>query len=161
METLKYTREDIKKQITEMRDSFNHSIDTLDRVFDIAFELDWNATMFQVDHPVVKTPKSKRKTKDLETYKNIINNLSNNVSVADAETGSDPVVSTVSECATETTSDVSEVAVTAPTTATGTATTTTKARKTRKAAKTKASESEEVDEGSKSNITEEGNKATD
>jgi len=157
METLKYTREDIKKQITEMRDSFNHSIDTLDRVFDIAFELDWNATMFKADHPVVKTPKSKRKTKDLETYKNIINNLSNNVSVADAETGSDPVVSTVSECATETTSDVSEVAVTAPTSAT----TTTKARKTRKAAKTKASESEEVDEGSKSNITEEGNKATD
>jgi len=157
METLKYTREDIKKQITEMRDSFNHSIDTLDRVFDIAFELDWNATMFKADHPVVKTPKSKRKTKDLETYKNIINNLSNNVSVADAETGSDPVVSTVSECATETTNDVSEVAVTAPTSAT----TTTKARKTRKAAKTKASESEEVDEGSKSNITEEGNKATD
>jgi hypothetical protein len=157
METLKYTREDIKKQITEMRDSFNHSIDTLDRVFDIAFELDWNATMFKADHPVVKTPKSKRKTKDLETYKNIINNLSNNVSVPDAETGSDPVVSTVSECATETTNDVSEVAVTAPTTTT----TTTKARKTRKAAKTKASESEEVDEGSKSNITEEGNKATD
>ena len=157
METLKYTREDIKKQITEMRDSFNHSIDTMDRVFDIAFELDWNATMFKADHPVVKTPKSKRKTKDLETYKNIINNLSNNVSVADAETGSDPVVSTVYECATETTSDVSEVAVTAPTSTT----TTTKARKTRKAAKTKASESEEVDEGSKSNITEEGNKATD
>jgi cell pole-organizing protein PopZ len=158
METLKYTREDIKKQITEMRDSFNHSIDTLDRVFDIAFELDWNATMFKADHPVVKTPKSKRKTKDLETYKNIINNLSNNVSVADAETGSDPVVSTVSECATETTSDVSEVSVTDSTTAVPT---TTKARKTRKAAKTKASESEEVDEGSKSNITEEGNKATD
>jgi hypothetical protein len=157
METLKYTREDIKKQITEMRDSFNHSIDTLDRVFDIAFELDWNATMFKADHPVVKTPKSKRKTKDLETYKNIINNLSNNVSVADAETGSDPVVSTVSECATETTNDVSEVAFTAPTSAT----TTTKARKTRKAAKTKASESEEVDEGGKSNITEKGNKATD
>ncbi len=156
METLKYTREDIKKQITEMRDSFNHSIDTLDRVFDIAFELDWNATMFKADHLVVKIAKSKRKTKDLETYKNIINNLSNNVSVPDAETGSDPVVSTVSECATETTSDVSEVAVTAPTTST----TTTKARKTRKAAKTKASESEEVDEGSKSNITEEGNKAT-
>jgi len=156
METLKYTREDIKKQITEMRDSFNHSIDTLDRVFDIAFELDWNATMFKADHIVIKTAKSKRKTKDLETYKNIINNLSNNVSVPDAETGSDPVVSTVSECATETTNDVSEVAVTAPTT-----TTTTKARKTRKAAKTKASESEEVDEGSKCNITEEGNKATD
>jgi len=157
METLKYTREDIKKQITEMRDSFNHSIDTLDRVFDIAFELDWNATMFKADHPVVKTPKSKRKTKDLETYKNIINNLSNNVPVADAETGSDPVVSTVSECATETTNDVSEVAVTASTSPKPT----TKARKTRKAAKTKASESEEVDEGSKSNITEEGNKATD
>ena len=49
MEPLKYTREDIKKQIQDMRESINHTIDTMDRVFDIAFELDWNATMFKVD----------------------------------------------------------------------------------------------------------------
>jgi len=49
MEPLKYTREDIKKQIQDMRESFNHTIDTMDKVFDIAFELDWNATMFKVD----------------------------------------------------------------------------------------------------------------
>lgn len=50
MEPLKYTREDIKKQIEEMRSSFNHTIDTMDKVFDIAFELDWNSTMFVADN---------------------------------------------------------------------------------------------------------------
>ena len=65
MEPLKYTREDIKKQIEEMRSSFNHTIDTMDRVFDIAFELDWNATMFVADNkdklPKKNTTRKKKK----------------------------------------------------------------------------------------------------
>jgi len=66
MEPLKYTREDIKKQIEEMRSSFNHTIDTMDKVFDIAFELDWNATMFVADSKE-KLPKKKavRKKKNV------------------------------------------------------------------------------------------------
>ena len=65
MEPLKYTREDIKKQIEERRSSFNHTIDTMDRVFDIAFELDWNATMFVADNkdklPKKNTTRKKKK----------------------------------------------------------------------------------------------------
>ena len=79
MEPVKYTREDIKKQIEEMRSSFNQTINTLDKVFEMAFELDWNQSMFAVDKKVKNPPKkraTRKKKKD-----------SIDVSVIDVETG--------------------------------------------------------------------------
>ena len=81
MEPVKYTREDIKNQIEEMRSTFNQTINTMDKVFEMAFELDWAQNMFAVDKKVKNPPKkraTRKKKKD-----------SIDVSVIDVETASD------------------------------------------------------------------------
>jgi len=80
MEPVKYTREDIKNQIEEMRSTFNQTINTMDKVFEMAFELDWAQSMFAADKKVKNPPKkraTRKKKKDID------------VSVIDIETASD------------------------------------------------------------------------
>jgi len=78
MEPVKYTREDIKNQIEEMRSTFNQTINTMDKVFEMAFELDWAQSMFAADKKV-KNPPKKRATRKKKV----------DVPVIDIETASD------------------------------------------------------------------------
>ena len=57
----KYTREDVQKQLADLRSTVEGMIKCLDRVFDTAFELDWNSTLFAVsDETLAKNPKVKK-----------------------------------------------------------------------------------------------------
>lgn len=57
----KYTREDVQKQLFDLKNNVEGVIKCLDNIFDTAFELDWNATLFAVsDETLTKNPKVKK-----------------------------------------------------------------------------------------------------
>lgn len=59
-EAPKYTREEVKKHIADLKDSFEHTLKLLESVFDTAFELDWNAMIFKNENAPAKAERPKR-----------------------------------------------------------------------------------------------------
>lgn len=76
-EAPKYTREEVKKHIADLKDSFEHTLKLLENVFDTAFELDWNAMIFKNENTPVKPKKAKApsKAKTKKSVKDLTENL--------------------------------------------------------------------------------------
>ena len=65
----KYTRQEIKEHISNLKKSMDGVLEGMEKCFDIAFDLDWNSMLFEMEVEEKTKKVGKKRTTKKETIK--------------------------------------------------------------------------------------------